>query len=521
MSAGAASCWKTIDVFHPIEPFLVIAVRVQISPIAPRKGPAMPPVVQRIITAVSLLGAAAAGCGQPKITTTGGPGRTDAGGRSTDGAGAFGFDRDALPPPTDGPTSKPVIGPGGDLPSCAAEMHQAQLSPVDLLLLVDTSGSMNESAGPQSKWQLARSTLGRFWKDPRSSGLGMGLQFFPVGGTDRTCLADTDCAGGGTPSCWIRGLCLAAGAALSLPGKECDPDAPLCGLGTTCTPVGRCAITGGDCLRPGTPCPTGEPGDQCTARQKICRNIGGGSCTQMDYQTLAVPIGALPAAEPALTRAITIKEPIGFTPTVPAVAGALGHLRQHLVANPSHRGALVILTDGLPLGCTANDAFVVTGSIMAARAGTPAILTYAIGVFAASQFNGPNTLDQWAAAGGTGTATVVTPTADFADKLLTALNAIRGAALPCEFAIPPSQSGSIDFGKVNVSYSGSGGPADVLYVERADRCDPAQGGWYYDVDPNVGTPGRVLICPATCQRFKGDAAARVDLVFGCATKVIP
>ena len=57
--------------------------------------------------------------------------------------------------------------------------------------------------------------------------------------------------------------------------------------------------------------------------------------------------------------------------------------------------------DGLPLGCTQNTYLTVTEAIMAARTGTPSILTYAIGVFGATQLNGANTLDQWATAGGT------------------------------------------------------------------------------------------------------------------------
>jgi hypothetical protein len=462
-------------------------------------------------------------CSSPKIVSSGAPtaGRSGAGGAG--GAGGVGFDLDALPPAQDG-ASAPTVpipgGRGGDLPACASETKQAQLAPVDLLLLVDTSGSMNESAGGQSKWQLARATLSTFWKDPRSAGLGMGLQFFPTGGTDRTCNVDTDCSGAGvgTGVCKVRYVC--AGATLTLPAQACDPADSICAGGTTCKAVGRCTLSGGDCLQPGAPCPTGAAGDMCLARGKICDNIGGGSCTQGDYQALAVPIGPLPAGEPALTRAITIKEPIGFTPTAPAVAGALEQLRAQVMANPTHRGALVIMTDGLPLGCGVGDAAAVTASIMTARLASPPILTYAIGVFGANQFNGPDTLDGWARAGGTGAATVVTPNAAFADKLLVALNSIRGAALPCELTIPPPQSGALDFDKVNLRYTGSGGVTDVLYVGQAGKCDPALGGWYYDVDPKAGTPTRVVVCPSTCDRFKGDPAARVDLVFGCATRVI-
>src|SRR5205814_8124017 len=114
----------------------------------------------------------------------------------------------------------------------------------------------------------------------------------------------------------------------------------------------------------------------CVAGGLICSNIGGGSCVEGDYEQPAVAIAPLPGAEPALTHAVTVKEPIGFTPSTQAVTGALAHLRAHLAANPGHKGVLVILTDGLPLGCTQNTYLTVTSAIMAARMATPSILTY-------------------------------------------------------------------------------------------------------------------------------------------------
>jgi hypothetical protein len=45
-------------------------------------------------------------------------------------------------------------------------------------------------------------------------------------------------------------------------------------------------------------------------------------------------------------------------------------------------------------------------------------------------------------------------------------------------------------------------------------------GWHYDVPPANGTPTKVVVCEATCRRFKLDQSAQVDLVFGCATETI-
>jgi hypothetical protein len=81
--------------------------------------------------------------------------------------------------------------------------------------------------------------------------------------------------------------------------------------------------------------------------------------------------------------------------------------------------------------------------------------------------------------------------------------------------------GAIDFTRVNVVYTGAGGPDELVYVESAGKCDPMRGGWYYDIPPSQGTPTRILVCDASCRHFKGDGSAKVDLLFGCTTRVIP
>jgi hypothetical protein len=80
--------------------------------------------------------------------------------------------------------------------------------------------------------------------------------------------------------------------------------------------------------------------------------------------------------------------------------------------------------------------------------------------------------------------------------------------------------GSIDYGKVNVRYSDAGTSTEIPSMARAAACDPVRGGWYYDVDPAAGQPGQVLVCEATCRALEGDASGRVDLLFGCKTRVI-
>ena len=105
--------------------------------------------------------------------------------------------------------------------------------------------------------------------------------------------------------------------------------------------------------------------------------------------------------------------------------------------------------------------------------------------------------------------------ADLAASFLQALNAIRGAALGCEFMIPKPNQGAVDFGKVNVEYTPDGGSTqEILYVASPADCGP-QGGWYYD-DPNM--PTQILLCEATCNAVQS-VDGEMKVKFGCATKI--
>jgi hypothetical protein len=212
----------------------------------------------------------------------------------------------------------------------------------------------------------------------------------------------------------------------------------------------------------------------------------------------------------------------GDTPMGPAVRGVLAHLRARLQANPGRRAALILTGDGLPEGsCPMNDIPTIAADVAAAYAGPPSIPTYVIGVFGAAELaTAQPEMDRLAMAGGSNKAFVLEANADLTQRLQQALEQIRGAALACEYRIPPASGGSIDFGKVNVRYSGPGGAENVPYVERADRCDPMRGGWYYDVVPAMGMPARILTCPATCRRFNTEKNGKVELVFGCGAQVI-
>ena len=238
--------------------------------------------------------------------------------------------------------------------SCAEEAHQAEIVPVDLMLLLDTSGSMTESAGMGNKWEAAQSALSAFVRDPRSAGLGAGLQFYP-GGRERPCMNDMDCGAmsTGTFYCRARQACVGPGGLIG--ASTCGgPNGSSCAAGTTCTNIGRCATSGADCDRIGQACPAG--GGMCEGGPRGCQvTFPFSGCDEPGYAVPAVPIAGLPMNEAPLTRTLLNKIPTGNTPMGPAVRGVLTHLQAHLAANPGHKVALVLVGDGLPGGCNMND----------------------------------------------------------------------------------------------------------------------------------------------------------------------
>jgi hypothetical protein len=428
-----------------------------------------------------------------------------------------------LPPPSAPP-------PDAAPTQCAADVHKAEIVPLELMLLVDTSGSMTGMAGMRSKWETAQAALRAFVSDPKSAGLSVGLQFFP---RQKPCSVDKDCVPTATTTnryCTGKQFCAGPNGPGPMP-RSCGaapviiigPVGSGCPMGTTCQPAGYCATSGDACTNVGRACPMGA--GTCEAAPKACTGtVFGGvvaECEDALYEPPTVGIEVLPMGQTALTRALDRKTPTGGTPMGPAVRGVLTHLRARLQANPGRKVALILASDGLPGGCQRNDIASIAADLTTAFGGAPSIPTYVIGVFSAAELpQAQPQVNMLAMSGGTNEAFVLTANDDLNMRLLDALNQIRGAALACEYTIPAARMGNLDFGQVNVRYTGTAGPENIPYVERMDRCDPMRGGWYYDVHPSMGRPSRVLVCPATCGRFKSDKAAQVELVFGCATQVI-
>jgi hypothetical protein len=487
-----------------------------------------------LVLAVSLALLATGACQPPGVTGTGskpsGSSSTPGGGASGSGSGGGGAPSPAGPSlalPDGGGTDLPAaaVGNGPIGEQCAESGAQAEQVPVDLLLLVDSSGSMASKSGNSTKWALATEALRSFVKDPKSAGLGLGVTFFPRLTPEKLCTTNAQCGGPrplGGDTCIQKHRCGKPGLSVPLSGPECDDPLDLCeDPAHTCLPLGSCSQSGALCLGIGMPCPGAAAGDTCTARSRACQINSNDWCPQT-YDKAAVAISALPANEPALTTALTTQSPYGGTPLGPAVRGGIMQLKAHQMANPGRRVAMVLVSDGLPDGfCGGNFAQAIVGDVTAARMATPSIPSYIIGVFAPDDIpRAQPVLDQLATAGGTGQPFILMTSSDLGMRFQDALNQIRGTALACEFTIPTNNA-AIDYSKVNVRWQGAGATENLLYVGTAARCDANSGGWYFDVDPaSGGTPKRVLICDASCKKFKSDPSAKVELRFGCKTRAI-
>lgn len=260
----------------------------------------------------------------------------------------------------------------------------------------------------------------------------------------------------------------------------------------------------------------------------------GSSCVPSDYAP-DVEISPLATSAQSIVDSLEAHHPLTDTPTLPALQAAISHAITWKGQHPTHTVAVVLVTDGEPNACGAND---VDQVVAAADKGyaVGGIPTYLIGIVSPGETcaldpNQPNQadLDAVAKAGGTTAALVVDTTSatDAGKQFLDTMNKIRRTAkVTCEYEIPtPEQGKELDYAQVNVGYTDPDkvqGPP-VYYVETADKCDPATGGgWYYDVVPSgTAKPTKIRLCPSTCSTVTAKFGYAVTVRVGCATEHPP
>jgi EGF-like domain len=337
------------------------------------------------------------------------------------------------------------------IPTCAAETNPAQLVPLDLFFMIDRSASMTVD----SKWGSVIAALQAFVGSADASGIGVGLQFFPL--------------------------------------------APATSIPTTCSVDADCGIYG--------PCRMQQGNKVCTG--SLAPDT---SCEPTDYATPEVAIATLPGVQSDVDTALGATLPEGAaTPSEPAMEGAVSYATTWAQANPEHLVYIVFATDGLPTGCVLANTIQGTSDLaQSAFAGAPPVPTFVIGVGTEL-----TSLDQIAAAGGTGQAYIVDTGGNVTQQFIDALNAVRASG-DCLYQIPEPENGTPNYGLINVSVTDPADPSSrytVVNVLDEANCDPVDGGWYYD-DPT--SPAMILLCPATCDAV---GQMEVEILVGCETIV--
>ncbi len=210
-------------------------------------------------------------------------------------------------------------GPGGIGGGCASDIYDGELVPVDMFVMLDRSGSMQDNG----KWTAVSQAFKDFVALPNLSKLGMGISFFPtkpaVPPPSAPCASDADCAAYGP-----------------------------------CVPVFN----------------------QCSGALSP-----NDSCVAPDYAKPVVPIADLPGVGNAIITAIGGQSPNGSsTPTAPALEGAIDYAQIWAGQNPTHVTVVVLATDGEPTNCNPNRVETVAERAAEGLAQNPSIKTFVIGV---------------------------------------------------------------------------------------------------------------------------------------------
>jgi hypothetical protein len=217
-----------------------------------------------------------------------------------------------------------------------------------------------------------------------------------------------------------------------------------------------------------------------------------------DYKTPEVEVGLLPGNAAAVAASIQKHQPTAFTPTAPALQGAIAHMKEWGPAHVGRAPVVVLVTDGFPTECDPQDITDIATIVQNAFNTEPKVRTFVVG------FNlgpGGSNLDALAEAGGTGKPFLIDK-GDIGAQFVDAMLSISSTTLQCKFDLPaPPANMSLDINMVAVTYtpSATGVEAQVPKLTGLSDCDINMGnGWFFDSPTN---PTKILVCPATCAKF--------------------
>lgn len=241
-------------------------------------------------------------------------------------------------------------------------------------------------------------------------------------------------------------------------------------------------------------------------------NTEANSCATTSYEKPAVPLTPLPNATP-FTNAMPDTKHLGntdqATPTLPALKGLLPVAKANADAHPEAKTIVVLITDGSPMQCSGNNLENIGNEVEKYKDSVP---THVILVGISKK-----TQPKWdviAEKGGSGKSILVDvgdPTAT-EKQLFDTIDEIRLKSVSCELDIPAPPSGqTLDFDKINVSYTPGGGAKKPLGYDAKCESD----GWRFD---DANKPTKIVLCTSLCDAVKEDPKGAVDVEFGCARR---
>lgn len=353
--------------------------------------------------------------------------------------------------------------------TCAAETRRAKETPLDMVLVMDRSGSMGDKVSGGRKWDLLTAALGSFLRDPASAGIGIGLVFFgiPDGVDDRGDLAVS---------------CRSADYA-----QPVVPIAPLPGTAPVVVASFQARAPLG-----GTPTRPALEGASAYAESWL---------TQHPDHRVAIVLA-------------TDGEPNDCDSTIASVSALSVDANQNGIATyvVGVGNRLVDLDQIAAAGGTGKAYVVDTGSDI-----TQSFLSAmnAIRNLAAlpCHYSLPKSGDSDAG-----------KRLDF-DKVNVAYSTWRGKAAHVEAnadaQIPDAQIPDADAQIPDAGGADAGPPRTTTMFEQAPNsaaCSANWGEWYYD---DARAPTAINLCPATCATVKADLSGEIDVLVGCETVKIP
>jgi hypothetical protein len=460
---------------------------------------------------------------------------------------------------------------------CLNESREALPLGLDIYVMLDSSLSMKDLLPPVEgqpqldKWDAVTRSLEAFVAAPDTAAIGVGLQYFPQvlpgvpftcaenddcgasggacsnsrcvkpgsgtvsgsqvsiltgTGDDTPCLDDTECPGAGQTCRSLLGQCIFR------PGDVDFPDGGLlpAGVPALCSDTADCAdLPGSVCEEVGT-CQNALGGQRASCTRSIACPAGGGICVKAsnvcskqkmchveEYSTPAVPIRNDPGRAADISAALAAIDPIGPTPTGPALRGAIEQAQSWAQQHPDRQVITVLVTDGFPTDCSPIDINDVASIAQSATRGAQPIHTFVIGVFSDQDLgqDGVARLDTLARAGGSQKSVVINTASDVTAEVLDALNGIRDSSARCNFQLDET---TLDLSKVNLEViDGTGNSTQLLNVSSAAACGADGQGWFYEATSTASTR-QITVCPSTCKQFIA-GSVRANLQIGCATRI--